>query len=189
MGVLSEFFNLFFGNRKGPAASKNPPVCPGCGLALERVQGGKGCHRCSRCQGLWVTEDFLALALQAQESQIGGILGGQTGAHTFARSAQQRECPGCERLMENYPFGYQSGIWVDGCPDGHGLWLDAGELRLIRDFQERQRGPMTPEERARMAMAFLDGASTSRRNVLDAMPQPELTVGYESNDSYPGDPY
>lgn len=173
MGIVSEFFGLFFGNRKGPPASRIPPVCPSCEVPLHRVEGGKGCHRCSKCSGLWVTDEFLNLALQADESQIASILEGQTGSHTFCRSPQMRVCPGCTRAMENYAFGYQSGIWVDGCPDGHGVWLDAGELRLIRAFQERQRGPMTAEDKSRMAMAFLDGASTSRRNVLDATPQPE----------------
>ena len=172
VGIVSEFFGLFFGNRKGPPARRIPPVCPSCEVQLHRVEGGKGCHRCSRCSGLWLTDEFLQLALQADESQIRSILSGQSGTHTFSRSPEMRACPGCTRAMENYPFGYQSGIWVDGCPDGHGVWLDAGELRLIRDYQERQRGPLSSEDRARMAAAFLDGASTSRRNVLDAIPQP-----------------
>jgi Zn-finger nucleic acid-binding protein len=173
VGIVSEFFGLFFGSRKGPPARRVPPVCPTCAVELQRVEGGKGCHRCARCSGLWVTEEFLNLALQAAEAQIAGILGGATGNHTFSRSPQMRDCPGCARAMENYPFGYQSGIWVDGCPDGHGVWLDAGELRLIRSYQERQRGPLSADDKARMAAAFLDGASTSRRNVLDALPQRE----------------
>lgn len=84
--------------------------------------------------------------------------------------------------MENYPFGYQSSIWVDGCPDGHGIWLDPGELSMIRAYQQSQRGPMSAEERVKMACAFLDGASTSRRNILDAMPQRESSVESYGND-------
>ena len=188
MGIVSEFFGLFFGNRQGPPARRVPPVCPSCEIPLQRVEGGKGCHRCTCCCGLWVTDEFLALAVQASEAQIAGILGGQAGGHTFSRSPQQRDCPGCSRPMENYPFGYQSGIWVDGCPDGHGVWLDAGELRLIRDYQERQRGPMSAQDRAKMAAAFLDGASTSRRNILDAMPVRQCTMD-SSTDIYYGDSY
>lgn len=176
VGIVSEFFGLFFGNSKGPPARRVPPVCPSCDVQLHRVEGGRGCHRCTRCAGLWVTDEFLALAMQASEARIVGILGGQTGGHTFSKSPERRDCPGCTRPMENYPFGYQSGIWVDGCPDGHGVWLDAGELKLIRDYQELQRGPMSAEERARMAAAFLDGASTARRNILDAIAPREYLV-------------
>ena len=171
VGIVSEFFSVFFGNSKGPPAKRVPPVCPSCEVQLHRLEGGRGCHRCNRCAGLWVTDDFLALAMEANEAQIASILGGQAGGHTFSRSPQRRECPGCARPMENYPFGYQSGIWVDGCPDGHGVWLDAGELKLIRDYQARERGPLSAADKAKMAAAFLDGASTARRNMLDAMPQ------------------
>lgn len=83
--------------------------------------------------------------------------------------------------MENYPFGYQSGIWVDGCSQGHGVWLDAGELRLIRDYQACQKGPMSSEDRAKMAAAFLDGASKARRNMLNALPQPAPIETYLQN--------
>ena len=178
MGIFGEFFGLFFGQSKGAPAHRNPPVCPSCQSALERLVGGKGCHRCPGCGGLWVTDDFLALALEASQEQIEAILGGRTGSHTFARSPQQRECPGCAKAMDNYPFGYQSGIWVDGCSQGHGVWLDAGELSLIRDYQARQKGPMSAQDRAKMAAAFLDGASTARRNILDAMPQPSSRESY-----------
>lgn len=188
VGIFSEFFGLFFGHSKGPPARRVPPVCPNCEVQLDRVGGGKGCHRCRRCAGLWVTEEFLAVAVQAEESQIQAILVGQTGAHTFSRSPQMRDCPGCTHPMENYAFGYQSGIWVDGCSDGHGIWLDPGELVLIRAYQERQRGPMSAEERAKMAAAFLDGASTSRRNILDAMPKRDCGWDFGS-DGYSGDNY
>jgi Zn-finger nucleic acid-binding protein len=62
--------------------------------------------------------------------------------------------------MENYQFAYQSGIWIDACPDQHGIWLDAGELSLIREYQEntRNRGALSRSEMHRAATAMLDGA-------------------------------
>lgn len=32
--------------------------------------------------------------------------------------------------MENFKFE-ETGVWIDGCSEGHGIWLDNGELRLI----------------------------------------------------------
>lgn len=156
MSVFREFLSLFFGRGSSGPPTRPVPVCPGCRRELTDVAKGQGLFRCSQCAGLWLNEDLFAWCLKAPEEAIAAVLDGSSGDHTFQRSAEARRCPACDTEMDNYPFGYQSGIWVDGCNHGHGIWLDAGELRLVRDFHARQQGPMTMEEKQRLAQAFVN---------------------------------
>ena len=41
--------------------------------------------------------------------------------------------------MERQEYGLASGVLVDRCPHGHGLWLDVGELYELEVFFERVR--------------------------------------------------
>ena len=71
--------------------------------------------------------------------------------------------------MDNYQFAYESGIWIDACPHGHGMWLDAGEFSMIRSFRSGEAPPPTPQqvptagEGDPYRQAFL-------RSLADAMP-------------------
>ena len=181
MGIFGEFLSLFFGRVEKAPDQRPIPLCPQCRCELAKVEGGKGCYRCKDCLGLWVSDAFLAAALAADDTQIEAILEGSTGSHTYTRSHESRRCPGCDHPMDNYPFGYQSGIWVDGCPVGHGVWLDSGELRMIRDYQRRQKGPLSAADRAKMMNAFLDGANTARRNMRVELPERDNDYSYLSD--------
>ena len=72
--------------------------------------------------------------------------------------------------MENYQFGYQSGIWIDACPDQHGVWLDAGELPLVLQFQQQSIGQeMSQDEKQRAAVAMLNGAVQAKSAFADVL--------------------
>ena len=49
--------------------------------------------------------------------------------------------------MDHYQFDYASGIWVDSCPLGHGLWLDAGELKQIIEYRQRPSEALSTEQK------------------------------------------
>ena len=43
--------------------------------------------------------------------------------------------------MQTINYDYSSGIILDRCPQGHGLWLDAGELeqvQIVREHSEEE---------------------------------------------------
>jgi Zn-finger nucleic acid-binding protein len=44
-------------------------------------------------------------------------------------------CPHCAHLMNRRNFGGRSGIVVDVCAS-HGVWFEAGELKLVLEFVE-----------------------------------------------------
>lgn len=117
--------------------TKVVPECPNCTveLASQRIEEAEF-HRCPGCHGLWLTEDAFGELLEMSPEAIHPITGQVKGQHTFSRSPQSRVCPNCENAMDNYQFYYDSGIWLDACPGGHGIWLDEGELTLCRLCKE-----------------------------------------------------
>ncbi|NDC23341.1 MAG: hypothetical protein EB078_06810 [Proteobacteria bacterium] len=40
--------------------------------------------------------------------------------------------------MNALNYAYQSGVVIDTCPNGHGVWLDSGELEKVQIFKESQ---------------------------------------------------
>lgn len=161
MGFFDSFLRLVFGDGSAQAKiTRDPPVCPTCNQALAANTAGLFC--CAGCQGMWLPNESFQdyLANDHVSPEMGG---GGSPEHTYSRSPSSRQCPACQEWMDNYEFAYQSGIWVDACPRRHGVWLDAGELLMVRDYHRRTVGrEATGEEKARMAMAFLDGAVASR---------------------------
>jgi len=45
-------------------------------------------------------------------------------------------CPACGGTLSRGVYGYDSGIIIDRCPNGCGVWLDAGELVALQAFDE-----------------------------------------------------
>lgn len=120
------------------ASTSDGPRCHDCDLGLEKVAMGEQCAlRCPGCGGSWLEATTLTSALTA--GQVGSQLlafieqdGEADIGHTFAPSRLKRACPACTVSMENERFE-ETGIWIDACPQGHGIWLDRGELRLLRE--------------------------------------------------------
>lgn len=158
MGFFDFFVSMLLGTQKAPV-TKNPPHCPECAKPLGRRP--QGLYACPHCAGCWLPRDSFQQLLEGEASvEIEPAPRVSQPQHTYQRSPSSRKCAACEARMENYQFAYQSGIWIDACPDQHGIWLDSGELPLILEYQEktRNRGPLSKEEMHRAATAMLDGA-------------------------------
>lgn len=44
------------------------------------------------------------------------------------------QCVRCGREMMRYRWNMTSTVILDECPDGHGIWIDAGEIMQMRRF-------------------------------------------------------
>lgn len=111
------------------ADSGQTPRCLECGTAL--TSRGHHLQVCTGCQGLWVTPKAFDALVDAPHKALGDLLGvSAKGSNTHQPSREGRGCPTCGRTMNNYEF---QGLWLDACQDGHGVWLDPGELELLRE--------------------------------------------------------
>jgi Zn-finger nucleic acid-binding protein len=116
--------------------------CVRCKLDLvpERYEGTE-IDRCPRCQGAWLDEGELTRIVDTVDVKIPAEVVRDTLAVAFkgvpqdeARSIER--CPKCSAAMEAINYDYGSGIVLDRCPDGHGTWLDGGELEKVQAHHE-----------------------------------------------------
>ena len=113
-------------------------MCPDCREPLVVVElEGIEIDRCVVCRGTWLDAGELE-----QIVELAGIEPGRVSAaieSTRRERRGQRRCPRCNRKMDIVSVG--AGVELDHCPVGHGLWLDAGEIRaVVRSFSGGEEG-------------------------------------------------
>lgn len=128
-------------------------TCHSCKASLvEEESGDHKLFRCPQCRGIWLSDELLQQLLEesGREDRVATKLDDAEAeaqveiSNTYAPSRLARACPECSREMDNFKF-QETGIWLDGCPSGHGVWLDHGELRLISERLKVKDGG-EPEE-------------------------------------------
>lgn len=109
-------------------------------LVRERYEGAE-IDRCPRCKGTWLDAGELTRIVETREVKIPALLARDTLEVASAGVPQEElrspvRCPKCEVVMEAVNYDYASGIVIDRCPEGHGTWLDGGELEKVQAHHE-----------------------------------------------------
>lgn len=99
---------------------------------------------CHECGGLWLTRETLdGLISRHAHDAVSPESGSEEVAAAFEmarqESAAEALCPVCEQPLSRHEYGFASQIMVDACSEGHGLWLDQGELERLERFFARER--------------------------------------------------
>ncbi|MEO0080540.1 MAG: zf-TFIIB domain-containing protein [candidate division WOR-3 bacterium] len=110
-------------------------MCPKyCGVSLQKVRVGRVVvDRCPRCQGVWFDlrgEELLEVLRigpdgappAIQDSWVAG------GGEIREDAPRHYNCPYCGLELRSYSYLGGDTFKIDGCPIGHGVWLDDGEL-------------------------------------------------------------
>ena len=172
MGFFRDIFSALFSGNSTPV-TRLEPVCPACSRALSRSDiEGNVLHACMECGGMWITPQAFSEMLESADELLSATTRPSCSYEkTFMRSDSSRLCPSCDAQMDNYQYQYTSGIWIDACPNGHGIWLDAGEMILIKSHHRKMAEGPTLEEKEKLSMAFLDGAAKTMGNLAQSMAQ------------------
>jgi Zn-finger nucleic acid-binding protein len=88
--------------------------------------------RCPRCRGIWLDDGELRRLLG--DRRLADYLTKDIG--TKARSPLI--CPRCKNLMD---FERAGDVETDVCLACHGVWLDAGEMRALREASKKGFAP------------------------------------------------
>jgi len=126
--------------------------CPVCSEPMKEVDyEGVKLDYCEKCDGFWLdageirkvnaihketfSQDQIAEAVDLIEKKA-----------IVARSSESRriQCPKCGKECEVVST---SGVSVDECPDGHGIWLDKGEIEKLQIMAEERGRVYTDEEK------------------------------------------
>ena len=105
--------------------------------------------RCPDCKGLWFDQHELDHVMVTAIDDL---------VVPPEASTADRQCPVCHKKM--FAFYYpQTVVTVDMCKKCKGMWLDAGELKEIRDMRDAlKRAGLLKEERKGKLMRFLNSA-------------------------------
>lgn len=102
--------------------------CPSCSQALIEVLTARGVvlDRCSSCQGLWFDRGEI-LHFSSDPDRLDELL----GRGLIDARPSERSCPRCETHLEVGGF-LDPSLEIDKCASCGGLWLDHGEIDLLR---------------------------------------------------------
>lgn len=116
--------------------------CPRDGMALTEVSyEGERVDQCPKCRGIWCDDGELQQIVNRREIRFSSSQ--KQAAVQAQRKATERElivglrCVDCGKPMIRSNYAYTSGILLDYCPSGHGVWLDHGEIEQIQAFAEQ----------------------------------------------------
>ena len=115
-------------------------MCPDCKEPLVVVElEGVEIDRCVVCHGTWLDAGELEQILTLADVEPGRVSAALRTATRHRRG--RRRCPRCRRKLDVLTIGDDAAVEVDHCPVGHGLWLDAGEMRaIVRSFSAGEEG-------------------------------------------------
>ena len=111
------------------------PVCKDPRL-VPRADRGATYSVCPDCEGLFIGESQLyafvrGVTQSTVVAQISLSLLESALAEDAPDGSHLRACPVCRVDLERFGFGEHPMSIADRCPDGHGLWLDCGELDKV----------------------------------------------------------
>jgi Zn-finger nucleic acid-binding protein len=116
--------------------------CPRCdGQTQIKVYEGVEIDRCQSCHGTWLDDGELTKIISTKEEQFsqGLIQETLTTATSGVPVDEKRvsvKCPKCGQAMIPINYSYSSGVIIDRCTAGHGLWLDKTELEKVQAHVE-----------------------------------------------------
>lgn len=105
-------------------AERDCPKCPFSPMDEVPLDNGVVIDECPRCKGRWYDFDELSKVVADRNAFVAAVAKGPLKPHPG-----KANCPVCLSTMINGGFGSEF-LRVDQC-EGHGFWLDAGELRLL----------------------------------------------------------
>jgi len=124
--------------------------CPrdGAELTARVYEADIEIDECPTCKGTFLDQGELETIQAAVEKDHKGEIGLPVDSVRAEMAAAREEalplvdCPKCGTSMERRRYGLGSQTVIDACPQGHGLWLDRGELEELEQFYERSQEEM-----------------------------------------------
>lgn len=136
--------------------------CPDCQKPLDviefELEPPLQIEKCGDCLGMFFNPGELEALLEAKTSPLIWLDKTQLdalGEEKWDRNHDRvyHQCPICSDRMHHVNFGGKSGVILDQCGT-HGVWLDAGELRQLKEWWRAGGRYVYQENEAEKARAF-----------------------------------
>ncbi len=116
--------------------------CPRCKRELsEGLYEDYSISRCAACGGIWVDGKALLGIIDKRkeimpEEALEAARNWRSSVVPKKELDNELSCPSCKAELSRAVYGYDSGIIIDRCTTGCGVWLDKGELEALQAFDE-----------------------------------------------------
>jgi Zn-finger nucleic acid-binding protein len=95
---------------------------------------------CSRCEGTFYDESVLETLLRQPDLRLShlraALLPNLASPHPEEVDRARIDCPTCHVEMTREDYSAENPMLVDRCSEGHGIWLDDGELgHLVSEWE------------------------------------------------------
>ncbi|MBN2592537.1 MAG: rhomboid family intramembrane serine protease [Sedimentisphaerales bacterium] len=115
--------------------------CPSCSHKLRRIKVKSDVlDICPHCKGIWFDSgEFVTFFRELAKSD--GVLPEKT--RLFERRQVQntnetiendKSCPRCDIPMQTFNYCYDSNVFLEKCPNCHGIWADGGDVFKIAQY-------------------------------------------------------
>jgi Zn-finger nucleic acid-binding protein len=125
-------------------------------------------HECATCLGRWFDRDELRLAKDRTDEDLRWLDFDPFLQEAEAATPSSRSCPVCAAPMGSIVYE-SSGVLIDSCPNGHGVWLDHGEFEKIVDHLEREVASRTAAEFRKDAVHALAQTVTGKEGLVSEL--------------------
>jgi len=125
--------------------------CPKCAVPLKEVlyEGVKLDH-CEQCDGFWLDDGELRKIILCHEETFtpeqlkqAAEMVEKQAIVGVAKESRKVACPHCGKECVKR---VSSGVTIDKCPDGAGVWLDKGEIEMLQAMAEERSSIFTDEQ-------------------------------------------
>ncbi|OFZ00642.1 MAG: hypothetical protein A2070_07900 [Bdellovibrionales bacterium GWC1_52_8] len=112
--------------------------CPRCKTTLNQKNYEKVMiDYCTGCGGVWLDAGEIQTIVENQgeafsKAQITATLQAAKAGIPPSEIESVENCPKCSSGMTPMNYNYSSGIVLDVCQQGHGIWFDQGELERVQ---------------------------------------------------------
>ncbi len=107
--------------------------CPKCDSAFEKIFVETiELDRCTNCKGIWFDSGELKEILKIKNSEKVDIGDQKVGKRND--NIKNVRCPKCNQIMAPMVDLKQSHIWYEYCGSCGGVYLDAGELKDLKEI-------------------------------------------------------
>lgn len=117
-------------------------LCPRCNIALTLIEvDGERVLMCGNCDGVMLRKLDHVMGLSEDQLRDSAACETLFADHPEVDLHPPAPCPVCRQPMRRAIYSSDSGVTVDICGNGHGIWLDDGELARIFDYLHSNAAP------------------------------------------------
>lgn len=126
-------------------------ICPRCNMEMKKIYVSNiELDLCQSCEGVWFDKNEIEEVLSMDEEELAASELSPSLQTEIAREEIPGKgglkCPRCENELYRYNYAISSGILIDGCEKGCGLWVDDGEIKKIFEYYLKSQQKLDPEK-------------------------------------------